>query len=148
MGPPEEPDGIISLTQAAEFTLHVIAHPRGMKFQPLYHPSELQEVGHTKECALPTQDHVRIQCHDIRPLWRHGADGLLIHLEQQSFAGAIRSLAYADELLPMEGMEGVRDPHKTRRSEGNVCIPDRATSAWSGVVLRPCGTERERRRSR
>lgn len=92
--------------------------------QPIYQPGEFHKIREAEESALPDQDDLGIRRREVRPLRGHRADGPLINLEQETPAGAVGPLAYARELLPAEGMEGVGDTYKTRGPEGKICILD------------------------
>ena len=65
---------------------------------------------------------LRIRGNEIRPLWRYRANALIINLQQQPGAIAVKPLAHTGELLSAEWMERMRDPHKARRCKRSICI--------------------------
>lgn len=83
---------------------------------------QFDEVGDAQERTSITHHDLRIRGDHVGPLRRHGANGQLIDLQQESFAVAVVALAHARELLPAERVERVRYTHKACTSGGNVCI--------------------------
>jgi len=117
--------GVISFTPAAEFSLHTICLlQRLTSAQLLDQPSEFQQIRHAKERSLRADDEFRVRRHEIRPLRWNRADGGLIDAQQETSSIPVVPLAHTSELLATEGMEWVRDTHKTRRCDGNACILD------------------------
>lgn len=117
--------GVFSFTSAAEFTLHSICllH-RITSCQLLDQPGEFHQIRHAEKRPLLADDEFQVRRHKIRPLRRHGTDGRLINAQQEPSPIPVVPLAYARKLLAAEGMEGVRDAHKTRRCDRSVCILD------------------------
>jgi hypothetical protein len=56
-------------------------------------------------------------------LRRNGANGPIVHTQQESLAGPVIAFADADELLASERMEWMSYADKMCRNAGNVCIP-------------------------
>jgi hypothetical protein len=117
--------GVFSLTHAAEFPLRPICRLHRIPFaQLLYQSGEFQQIHHAKERSLRADAELRVRHPEIRPLRRNRADGRLIDLQQEPSARPGVPLAYARELFATEGMEGVRNAHKTRRCDRSACILD------------------------
>jgi hypothetical protein len=117
--------GVFSLTYTAEFPLHSLRRLHRLTFaQLLYQPGEFQQIHHAKECTLRADNDLRIRSNEICPLRRNRADDPLIDLQQEPSARPVVPLAHARELLAAEGMEWVRDAHKTRRCDRSACTLD------------------------
>ena len=61
--------------------------------------------------------------HHVGPLWRRGADNVIVDAQQQSLAEAVPAFADAHERAARERMEGMGYADKLRRGSGKVCIP-------------------------
>jgi hypothetical protein len=64
----------------------------------------------------------RLRRSDVGPLRRNGANGAVVHTQQESLAGPVTAFADADKLPAAKGMKGMGYADKVRRSGGNVCI--------------------------
>jgi len=110
--------GVFSFTLAAEFTLPTfcLLH-RITSAKLIYQPYEFQQIRHAEERTLLTDDDLRVRGNEIRPLRRHRADGRIIDAQQDTSSRTVVPLAHACELFAAEGMEWMRDAHKTRRCD-------------------------------
>jgi len=105
--------GVIVLTHAAEFALHLIWHlQRVASAESLYQSSELHQVRNAEERALPTQGDLRLRSNEVRPLRWNRANAAPIDIEQKAPAIAVEPLAYADQLPPGQWMVWMRHTHK------------------------------------
>lgn len=121
--------GIVTITLAAQFALRPIGRlPRILSAEPLDQSSELHQVRHPEERSPLAQDDLRVLGNKVRPLRGNRAKGLIITLQQKPPAIAVVPFPQAGELPSAEGMERMSYPHKVRRCEGSICIPDRVTS--------------------
>jgi hypothetical protein len=117
--------GVFSFTLSAEFTLHTIWLLQRLTSAKLIDQScEFQQIRHAEERPMVTDDELRVRGNESCPLRRHRADGRLIDAQQEPSAITVVPLAHARELLAAEGMEWVRDAHKTRRCDRSVCTLD------------------------
>lgn len=71
---------------------------------------------------MSTHGNLRIDCDDVSPSRRNGANGFIIDLQQQGHSIAVISLAHARQLPPAERMERMRDAHKARSCDRSICI--------------------------
>jgi hypothetical protein len=74
--------------------------------------------------------------HNIGPLRRHRAYGLVVDAQHEPRAVPVVPLGDADKLPSAERVKWVRHAHKTRRSDGRACIlsvPIRRTAGSSRV---------------
>jgi hypothetical protein len=90
--------------------------------EPLHQSPELHPVRHAEQRALLAHDHLRIWRNEVSPLRRNGADALAIDLQEQASSRAVVPLAHANQLLSAQGVKRMRDPHKVRRWNRNICI--------------------------
>ena len=117
--------GVFSFTYAAEFTLHLLGLLHRLpSTQLLDQPGEFHQIRQAEQRTLFPYDELRVRCHEICPLRWNRADGCLIDLQQEPSAIPVVPLAYARELLAAEGMEWMRDAHKTRRCDRSACTLD------------------------
>ena len=86
--------------------------------------SEFHQVRHPENRSPLAQNELRILGGNVRPLWRDRATGLVIDLQQKTHAVAVVPRTQAGELLSAQGMERMSHPHKVRRYERKICIPD------------------------
>ncbi len=90
--------------------------------QARHKPGELHQVRNPEQRPPLSHKDFRIRCSDVGPLRRNGADGSVVHTQQEPLAGPIIAFANADELLISERMEGMSYADKMRRNDGSVCI--------------------------
>jgi hypothetical protein len=117
--------GIFELTNAAEFTLHLIWRlPRIVPAQANQKSREIHQVRDTDKRTPFADNHPRIGVNEVRPMPGKRVNAPIADLQQKPRAVTVIPLAHANERLAAEGMEGVRHTHKTRRSDRKVCILD------------------------
>ncbi len=117
--------GVFSFTIAAKFTLHTIGLLHRLTSCQLRDQlGEFHQIRHAKERPLRADDELRVRPHEIRPLRRYRTDGRLIDAQQEPSPIPVVPLAHARELVAAEGMEWMRDTHKTRRCDRSVCTLD------------------------
>ena len=85
--------------------------------------AEFQQIAQAAKCASASRRHLRIRGYRIGPLRRNGANGSVIHTQQESLAGPVMAFADADELPAGKRMEGMRYADKMRCSGANACTP-------------------------
>jgi len=120
--------GVISITSAAQFPLHVIGRPlRAASAEADCQLCEPYQVSDTKERPPIADDDLRVRGDEVRPLRRNRANGLIVAPQQQPCAISVVPLAYANEPLPAQWMKRMRYPHKLRRGNWNTCILNRVT---------------------
>jgi len=90
----------------------------------IYEAFEFQQVRHAEERTILAYDDLRVGSNEIRPLRRNRADRDIIDPEQETSSVTVVALAHTSELLAAEGMERMRDPHKTRGCDRNICTRD------------------------
>ena len=83
---------------------------------------EFHQVRNSEQRPPLAHEDFRIRRSEVGPLQRNGANGCVVHTQQESLAGPVIAFADADKLPAAEGMEGVGYADKVRRSGGNVCI--------------------------
>jgi len=128
--------GIISITYAAQFSLHVIERPlRAVSTEAGHQLCELYQISDTKERPPIADDDLRVRGDEVRPLRRNRANGLIVAPQQQPCAIPVVPLAYANEPLSAEWMERMRYPHKLRRRDGNTCLLNRVTRSSRRIVF-------------
>ena len=84
---------------------------------------EFHQVRNPEQRPPFAHEDFRIRRSDVGPLRRNGANGSVIHTQQESLAGPVMAFADADELPAGKRMEGMRYADKMRGNRGNVCIP-------------------------
>ena len=92
--------------------------PRGTPLalhQPLHQIRELQKVRQTDHGTVVADRHPRTGRRLVGPVHWHGADCLLVDLQQESRAVPVIPTPDANELPAAERMEWVRHAHKMRR---------------------------------
>ena len=90
----------------------------------IYQAFEFQQICHAEERAVLAYDDLRVESNEIRPLRRNRADRDIIDPEQETSSVTVVALAHTRELLAAERMERMRDPHKTRNCDRNICTRD------------------------
>ena len=105
--------GVFSLTDAAQFTLHISRLPQRSALDHLVHKSsEFEQIRYAEQRTLLAEDDLRVGGGQIRPLQRNGANRDLIDPEQEPSSVTVVSLAHASQLFAAKRMERVRDAHK------------------------------------
>jgi len=126
--------GDICFTDAAELPLHII---RGsvapFRGKACHETGEPHQVDDAKERPPLSHEDFRIRGREVCPLRGNGANGGICDAQQESLAVAVVALAYADEPLSAERVEGMGDAHKVRWSVRSGCISSCVTSVWSGA---------------
>jgi hypothetical protein len=89
--------------------------------KPIDQSGQIEQVRHTHDGSVASQDHLRIGWHDVGPLLGNGAHPVAIGGQQQPTAVPVGSLTDADEFLTAEGMERMRHAHKPRRASRTGC---------------------------
>ena len=90
----------------------------------IYQAFEFQQICYAEERTVLAYDDLRVESNEIRPLRRNRADRDIIDPEQETSSVPVVALAHASELLAAVRMERVRDPHKTRGCDRNICTRD------------------------
>jgi hypothetical protein len=117
--------GAFVFTDAAELALHFIERlPRLATAQPSQKAGEIHQVRDTEKGAPSAKDDLRVRVNEVCPMWGNRVKAPIVTLQQKPRAVAVIPLTHADQRLPAEWMEGMCYPHKTRRSDRNVCILD------------------------
>jgi hypothetical protein len=93
-----------------------------LRGQARHKAGEFHQVRNSEQRSPLSQKDFRIRRCDIGPLRWNGANGSVVHTQQESPAGPVTAFADADKLSALEGMEGMSDADKVRRSGGNLCI--------------------------
>jgi hypothetical protein len=84
------------------------------------HDPRFLGMRHGKKATLTSRNNTSISA--VAVLRRNGANGSVVHTQQESLAEPVIAFADADKLPAAEGMEGMGYADKVRRSAGNVCI--------------------------
>jgi hypothetical protein len=117
--------GVFPFTLAAKLALRITWPPQRITLVELIHQTfEFQQICHAEERTILAYDDLRVRGNQIRPLRRNRADRDIIDPEQETSSVTVISLAHASELPSAERMERMRDPHKTRSCDRNVCTRD------------------------
>ena len=112
-------------TYAAELALHLIGHlPRLASAQSIQEAGEIQQVRDSEKGAPSAEDDLRVRVNEVCPMWGNRVNAPIITRQQKSRAVAVIPLAHANPGLAAKRMEGMCYPHKTRRSDRNICILD------------------------
>jgi hypothetical protein len=107
---------------AAKLTLRIVwPLTRITLAELIYQVFEFQQVCHMEERTVLAYDDLRGGSNKIRPLRRNRADRDIIDPEQETSSVTVVALAHTGELLAAERMEWMRDPHKTRGCDRNIC---------------------------
>jgi len=93
-----------------------------LRGQARHKPGEFDQVRNSEQRPPLSHEDFRIRRCNVGPLRRNGANGSLVHAQQESLAGPVVAFADADELPASERMEGMSYADKMRRRGGNVCI--------------------------
>lgn len=117
--------GVFSFTDAAKLTLRIVwPLTRITRAELIYQAFEFQQICHAEERTILAYDDFRVGSNEIRPLRRNRADRDIINLEKETSSVTVVALARASELFAAERMERMRDPHKTRCCDRNICTRD------------------------
>jgi hypothetical protein len=90
--------------------------------ESLHQLGKFQHVCDAQHRPVLAEGALRIGPHDIRPLRRHRAHGLLVDAQQEPRAIPVVPLGDADKLPSAQRVKWVRHAHKTRRRDGRACI--------------------------
>jgi len=115
--------GIIALTVAAEFALHLIGNlPRIAPAQASQQAREIHQIRDTEKRPPLAEDDLRVWDSEVCPFPRNRTNRLIVNAQEESPTVAVIALPDADQRLPAQWMEGMRQPHKMCRSGRTVCI--------------------------
>jgi hypothetical protein len=117
--------GVVSFTQAAKLTLRIVwPLARVTIAELIYQAFEFQQICHAEKRTILAHDDFWVRSNEISPLRRNRADRDIIDPEQETSSVTVVALAHTRDLLAAERMERMRDPHKTRGCDRNICTRD------------------------
>jgi hypothetical protein len=90
--------------------------------QACHKTGECHQVRNSEQRPALSDEDFRIRRSNVGPLRRNGANGSVVHTQQEALAGPVTTFSDANELLASERMKGMSDADKMRRSGGDVCI--------------------------
>ena len=117
--------GVLEVTTAAKSALRMVWPPTRITLAELiYQAFEFQQICPAERRTILAYDDFRVGSNEIRPLRRNRTDRDIINPEKQTSSVTVVALARASELFAAERMERMRDPHKTRCCDRNICTRD------------------------
>src|SRR5580704_32727 len=117
--------GVFSFTTAAKLTLRIVwPLTRITLAELIYQAFEFQQICPAEKRTIRAYDDFRVGSNEIRPLRRNRANRDIINPEKETSSVTVVALARASELFAAERMERMRDPHKTRCCDRNICTRD------------------------
>jgi len=85
-----------------------------LRRQARHKTGEFHQVRNSEQRPPLTHEDFRIRRSDVGPLRRNGANGSVVHTQQEALARPVIAFADTDELLASEWMEGMSYADKMR----------------------------------
>ena len=83
----------------------------------IYQRCQFEQIGQAEERTVLAYNDLRVRGDQIRPLRRNGANGRIVHSQQETSTVPVVPLAHASQLLAAQWVERMRDAHKMRRCD-------------------------------